>query len=230
MTPGAAPRLPILRVVQDVLRAIPDFAAETPAWLSILATFVGALGGALLGRQHSPAVDVAGMAVLAISLGFGGGIIRDVLIGNTPPEALRHWEYIAAVGVALGLILLVGREVARFAYALLVLDALTLGLFAAVGAQYAIDAGLPSLTAVLVGSFAAIGGGVAASVLLRETPSVMRPGPPYAIAAVAGAIAFVLLDGVNGGLASLACVAVAFAIRVVAERANLRTRPVRPID
>ena len=51
-----------------------------------------------------------------------------------------------------------------------------------------------------------------------------------AIAAVCGTIAFVLLDGVNGGLASLACVVVVFAVRVVAERAGLRTSPVRPLD
>ena len=209
---------------------IPDFAAETPAWLSLMATFVGALSGALLGRQHSPTVDLAGMAVLAISLGFGGGVIRDILIGNTPPEALRHWEYIAAVAVAFVVIILLGREVARFRYTLFALDALTVGLFAAVGAQYAINAGLPALTAVLVGSFASVAGGVAASVLLRETPLVMRPGPPYAIAAVAGTIVFVLLDGVNGGLASTACVVVVFAIRVVAERTGLKTSPVPPVD
>ncbi|MFM7247285.1 MAG: trimeric intracellular cation channel family protein [Gemmatimonadota bacterium] len=209
---------------------LPDFAAATPAWLGLLATFVGALGGALLGRQRSPVVDLAGMAVLAISLGFGGGVIRDLLLGELPPVALRDWTYTAAVAAALVVILLVGREIARFAYALFLLDALTLGLFAAVGAQAAIDAGLPALTAILVGSFASVGGGVIASVLLRETPAVMRPGPPYAIAAVAGALVFVLLDGVSGGLASCACVAVVLAIRIVVERAGLRTRPVRPIE
>lgn len=209
---------------------LPDFAAVTPTWLGLLATFVGALGGALLGRQRSPGLDLAGMAVLAISLGFGGGVIRDILIGNTPPVALRDWTYTAAVAVAFVLILLLGREIARLSYALFLLDALTLGLFAAVGAQYAIDAGLPHLTAILVGTFASVGGGVIASVLLRETPAVMRPGPPYAIAAVAGTLVFVLLDGVNGGLASFACVAVVLVIRIVAERAGVRTRPVRPID
>lgn len=212
------------------LNALPDLAADTPAWIALAATAVGALEGGLLGRQHAPRVDIAGAAVLALLLGFGGGVIRDILIGNTPPEALRRWEYIAVVAGAFVVILIAGRFISRFRWTLFVLDALTMGLFAAVGAQYAIDFRLPELTAILVGSFAAVGGGIAASLLLRETPVVMRPGPPYAIAAVCGTIAFVLLDGVNGGLASLACVVVVFAVRIVAERAGLRTSPVRPLD
>ena len=209
---------------------IPNIAADTPIWLSLIATATGALQGALLGRQRSPTIDIAGLSILALSLGFGGSVIRDVLIGNTPPEALRHWYYIAMVGVAIVVIVAFGREIARFSYSLFILDSLTMGLFAAVGAQYAITFHLPNLTAVLVGSFAAVGGGVAASLLLRDVPQIMRPGPPYAVAAVAGTVVYVVSDGLIGGLAPIACVIVVFAIRVIAERKGLHTRPIRPID
>jgi uncharacterized membrane protein YeiH len=216
--------------VDNIVSFIPNIASETPVWLSLIATATGALEGALLGRQRSPTVDIAGLTILALSLGFGGGMIRDVLIGNTPPEALREWYYIATVGLAILIIVLIGRQIARFTYSLFILDALTMGLFAAVGAQYAITFQLPALTAIFVGSFAAVGGGLAASLLLREVPSIMRPGPPYAVAAVAGTVVYVLLDGFHGGLASIACVFVVFAIRVIAERMGLRTSPIRPID
>ncbi|MGI9116728.1 MAG: trimeric intracellular cation channel family protein [Gaiellales bacterium] len=216
--------------MSGVAAFLPNLAKDTPVWLSLVATAVGALEGALMARQHGRRLDIAGVGVLAISLGFGGGLIRDVLIGNTPPEALRHWEYIAVVALAVLVILALGRQIARFTSALFILDALTLGLFAAVGAQYAVTFHLPAITAVFVGSFAAVGGGVAASLLLGETPRLLRPGPPYAIAAVAGAITYVLLDGVSGGLASFACIVVVFAIRVVAERAGLRTSAIRPIE
>lgn len=216
--------------VADVTSLLPDFAKDTPVWLSLVATAVGALEGALLARQHEKKLDIAGVVILAISLGFGGGLIRDVLIGNTPPEVLRHWEYIAVVGLAVVVILVLGRQIARFAYALFLLDALTMGLFAAVGAQYAVTFHLPAITAVFVGSFAAVGGGLAAALLLGEVPRIMRPGPPYAIAAVAGAVTYVLLDGVNGGVASTACIAVVFIVRIVAERAGLRTTAIRPLD
>ena len=89
---------------------------------------------------------------------------------------------------------------------------------------------LPAITAVFVGSFAAVGGGLAAALLLGETPRIMQPGPPYAIAAVAGAVTYVALDSVNGGLASTACVVVVLVIRIVAERAGLRTTAIRPLD
>jgi uncharacterized membrane protein YeiH len=71
---------------------------------------------------------------------------------------------------------------------------------------------------------------LAAALLLGEVPRIMRPGPPYAIAAVAGAVTYVLLDGVNGGVASTACIAVVFIVRIVAERAGLRTTAIRPLD
>ncbi|MCX6412758.1 MAG: TRIC cation channel family protein, partial [Actinobacteria bacterium] len=161
---------------------------------------------------------------------FGGSLIRDILIGNTPPEALRHWYYIAMVGLAIVVIIAFGREIARLSYSLFILDALTMGLFAAVGAQYAITFHLPALTAIFVGSFAAVGGGVAASLLLREVPLIMRPGPPYALAAVAGTLVYVVLADYLGGLAAIACVIVVFSIRVIAQRMGLRTQPIRPID
>ena len=146
----------------DLNSIVPNIAATTPIWLSLIATATGALEGALLGRQRSPKIDIAGLTILALSLGFGGSLIRDILIGNTPPEALRHWYYIAMVGVAVVVIIAFGRQIARFSYSLFILDALTMGLFAAVGAQYAITFHLPALTAIFVGSFAAVGGGVAA--------------------------------------------------------------------
>lgn len=214
----------------DVTSILPDFAKDTPIWLGLVATAVGALEGALLARQHEKKLDIAGVLVLAIALGFGGGLIRDVLIGNTPPEVLRHWEYSAVVGLAVVVILTLGRQIARFAYTLFLLDVLTMGLFAAVGAQYAVSFQLPAITAVFVGSFAAVGGGLAAALLLGETPRIMQPGPPYAIAAVAGAVTYVALDSVNGGLASTACVIVVLVIRIVAERAGLRTTAIRPLD
>ena len=209
---------------------LPDVAGDTPVWLSLAATAVGALEGALLARNHEKNLDIAGVVAIALCLGFGGGVIRDVLIGNTPPEALRQWQYIAIVIAAVLLTLLFGHLVGRLKYTLFVLDALTMGLFAAVGAQYAIDFHLPEITAVFVGSLASVAGGIAAALLLGETPRVLRPGPPYAIATVIGSIAFVLLDGINGGLASFACIAIVFAIRVAAERWGLRTTPVAPID
>lgn len=52
------------------------------------------------GRQRSPKIDIVGLTILLLSLGFGGSLMRDVLVGDAPSEALRHWWYIAMVGLA----------------------------------------------------------------------------------------------------------------------------------
>jgi uncharacterized membrane protein YeiH len=223
-----APR--ILSAVAGLSSLLPDVAGDTPVWLSLAATAVGALEGSILARNHSKRLDIAGVFAIALSLGFGGGVIRDILIGNTPPEALRQWQYIAIVITAVAVTLVFGHLIVRLKYALFFLDSMTLGLFAAVGAQYAIDFRLPEITAIFVGAFASVAGGILASLLLGETPRVLQPGPPYAIATVIGSIAFVALDGVNGGLASFACIAVVFLIRFASERWGLRTTPIAPVD
>lgn len=208
----------------------PDIAREVPNWLALSATAAGALLGGMLGRERSPKVDVAGLVILAGAIGYGGGLIRDILIGHTPPAAFQDPAYTVVVGVCVIAVLLFGRLFQRFQSVLVILDALTLGLFAAVGAQAAIDTGLPYISAVVIGVFAATGGGLLAALLLSERPRIMVPGPPYVVVAFAGAVVFVVLDGVNGGLATLACLVVVFAGRVITWRMGLRTPPAPPIS
>ena len=50
-------------------------------------TFLFGLEGALVAiRAH---LDLLGITVIAMFVAMGGGIIRDVLLGDTPPAALR---------------------------------------------------------------------------------------------------------------------------------------------
>ena len=46
-------------------------------------------------------LDLLGMLVLAFVTALGGGIVRDLLIGDIPPGAIRNWNY-AAVALATG--------------------------------------------------------------------------------------------------------------------------------
>ena len=50
-----------------------------------------ALSGALLGIRVR--FDIVGVIVLAVITGIGGGIIRDVLIGDIPPASFKDWRY-----------------------------------------------------------------------------------------------------------------------------------------
>jgi uncharacterized membrane protein YeiH len=215
--------------VQDL--GFPNFAANTPLWLALLTTFIGAVSGAIIGRTPGKvAYDIVGITVFAFFLGVGGGLTRDLLLGNLPPLALRTPWYIVTVLGAVLLVLIVGRWIPVNGRIFVLLDAMTLGLYAVIGAQMAIEFGLPDVGAIVVGFLASIAGGVIVAVLRRETPSILIPSQPYAILALIGTVIYVLLDNYNGGLGALLCVGSVIVLRFVTMNWNMRTRGVRPLD
>ena len=98
------------------------------------------------------------------------------------------------------------------------LDALTIGLFGAIGTTKAISLGLPPVPAIFVGVLSAVGGSILRDVLLTIPIAIMQVGSLYAVAAFAGAATLVVLSafGANVLLAAIACVAVTFGVRVLA--------------
>lgn len=91
---------------------VPNIAVNTPLWLALITTGVGAVQGAALGRSDESGkagIDVIGMAVFALLLGLGGGMVRDTMLGNTPFVALRTPWYVLTVLVAVVLVLALGR-------------------------------------------------------------------------------------------------------------------------
>ena len=209
--------------------ALTDLAAETPLALSVAATGAGAIQGALIARADED-LDLVGMAALAVCLGFGGGIIRDVLLGTLPPTALTSTWFIGVVLACVAVVALVGRHLHVIEPVLLVVDAAVLGLFGVIAAQQSLTAGLPVLAAWFVGVLAAVGGGVIADVLRRERPMIMRPGPPYALVSVAGVGTYVALVDVADAqrtVASIVAIAVTLVGRVVTFRLGVRTRAAR---
>ena len=152
--------------------------------LDLLGIFVFAISGALVGVRKG--LDVFGVLVLAGTTGLGGGFLRDVLIGATPPAALEDWRYLMAPVVA-GLVTFAFHPaVGRMERLVNVFDAFGLALFCVTGAQKALDYGLTPLPAALMGMVTGIGGGMARDVLAGRVPAVFR-GDLYATPALAGA-------------------------------------------
>ena len=209
---------------------VPNIAANTPLWLALVTTFVAAVSGAILGRQPGRvSYDIVGVAVFAFVLGLGGGITRDVLLGNLPPLALRSPWYVVTVLGAVAAVLIVGRWIRVGSWTFILLDALALGLYAVIAAQLAIEFGLPDVGAITVGFLAAITGGVVVSLMRGETPQILIPSQPYALLALIGASVYVLLDQFSGGIAALACLVSVIVLRFVTLRWDLRTHSVRPL-
>jgi uncharacterized membrane protein YeiH len=130
--------------------------------------------------------------VLSFITALGGGIIRDVLIGATPPMAVRDARY-PAVAVAGGLLtFLLYASVSRVPADLVIrLDAAGLALFAVAGTQKALAFGIHPLIAAALGTITAVGGGMTRDVLLSQVPAVLRVDI-YATAALAGSLAMIL--------------------------------------
>jgi uncharacterized membrane protein YeiH len=209
---------------------VPNIAANTPLWLALVTTFVAAVSGAILGRQPARvSYDIVGVTVFAFVLGLGGGITRDVLLGNLPPLALRSPWYVVTVLGAVAFVLLVGRWISVDSWTFILLDALALALYAVIAAQLAVEFGLPDIGAITVGFLAAISGGVFVSLLRGETPQILLPSQPYALLAVIGATIYVVIDEFNGGIAAFACLASVIVLRFVTLKWNLQTKGVRPL-
>ena len=207
-------------------------AFHLPLALDLGATFVFGITGAVVAREKR--FDVIGVAVLAMVTGLGGALLRDGLfLQSEAPAVIRDGRYLAAV-LAGGA---VGVAFARYIHQLSLLfrlaDAVGLGLYAAVGAQKATAAGLPLLGALLVSSVNAVGGSLLRDLLCGEVPLLFRPGEFYAIAAIGGGAAFLVLARIArtpDAIAAGACVVLAFALRVLSVRLGWRTAPFEDED
>ena len=58
--------------------------------LDLIGTFVFALSGAVAGIRQR--LDLFGVLVLSFAAASAGGIMRDLLIGSVPPEAVSDWR------------------------------------------------------------------------------------------------------------------------------------------
>jgi uncharacterized membrane protein YeiH len=157
--------------------------------LDLVGTFVFALSGALVGVRHR--LDLFGVLVLSFVAANGGGVMRDTMIGATPPAALQDWRYVA-ISIAAGLLTFWrAGAIERWRNPVQTLDAVGLGVFAVAGALKAQAFGLGPVGAMLLGMLTGIGGGMLRDVLVAQVPTVLK-AELYAIAALVGAGVVVL--------------------------------------
>jgi uncharacterized membrane protein YeiH len=195
----------------------PRPAVRLLAVVDVLATAVFALEGALAGVVAG--LDVFGVLVVGTVTATGGGIVRDVLIGDVPPASLRQHRYLLAA-LAAGVVAIFFQQVVGEipSWLLTGLDAAGLGLFAAAGTTKALQFGLLPTMAVIMGTITGVGGGTIRDLFLGEIPGVLR-SDIYAVAALAGAVVLVVARRVLGvplWAAMTACAAVTFGLRVAA--------------
>lgn len=157
--------------------------------LDLVGTFVFAISGATVGVRHR--LDLFGVLVLSFAAAVSGGIIRDVLIGATPPAALVGWNYLGISCLAGIITFFRYQSIEKLRNPVQIFDALGLALFAVTGATKALAFGLGPVSATLLGMLSGIGGGMMRDILVARTPVVLR-SDLYAVAALAGASVIVI--------------------------------------
>lgn len=190
-----------------------------PLWADLLGVGLGGIQGAMFasGFQGERRLDWLGVAIIGIMIGMGGGLIRDLLIGQPPATLQNDWYLITAVGAALLGMLLAG-VFNRINTLIVVLDAAVIGMFGAFGVSKALAFGIPPVPAVFIGVCAAAGGGMLRDVLMGLPVAIMHVGSLYAVAAGAGCTAIVIMHafGVSITVAAVTGIVVTAVIRVLA--------------
>jgi uncharacterized membrane protein YeiH len=182
---------------------------EVMVWVGVV-TF--AATGAL--TAVAKRFDLIGVLVLGGVTAVGGGSIRDLMVGEIPPPALRDEPLLWAIAVTSLLVFVFHRRLhqGRILY---LLDTVSLALFAALGAERGLEAGFGFWGTVFTGAVSGVGGGMIRDVLSGEVPRVLyRAGDLYASAAALGAATVFVLWPVDALAALLGGVVVAAAARL----------------
>lgn len=183
----------VLAVTQSAVSAsvIASESVAIPLAFELLAVVVAAATGALTARENK--LDLVGAIGLAVLVSLGGGLIRDVILQEGNVYILRQ---------PLALPVAVATAAAVFTFPVMVekpdrlvaiLDIFSVGLFAVMGADKTMLYGYPAITCVMMGFFTAVGGGLLRDVCLARVPYIFQRSNLYAIAAIAGALTYIVL-------------------------------------
>lgn len=165
--------------------------------LELIGTVAFSASGALTAMKKR--MDLLGVIVLGVLTAVGGGIMRDIILGVTPPMAFRDPlnVIVAIVTAAIFFCPAVRHRLTRshvvFDIILLIMDSIGLGIFTVMGIWITLDFSPDRSTFLLlfVGVITGVGGGVLRDILAGNTPYILVKHV-YACASLAGAIACVL--------------------------------------
>lgn len=192
--------------------------------IEILGTFSFAVSGASFAMERK--LDPFGVLILSFVTAIGGGTLRDVMLGDLPVVWLRNVIIINVIaGAAIGT-LLFDKYLKKLTTTLFLFDALGLGLFTLVGIEKGIRFDFSPGVCIALGTITASFGGVIRDVLLNNVPLVFRK-EIYALASIIGGITYFIMRymDVNTDLATIICILLIFAIRIIAVRFKISLPP-----
>lgn len=197
--------------------------------LEMIGTAAFAVSGALTALRHK--TDLLGVIMLGILTATGGGVIRDLLLGNIPPSAFTDSKYVFASALTSAVIFIIAKintdhhtafDSGRHRTQLFIMDTVGLSVFTAAGVLIAWEM-FPDngYLCVFSGVVSGVGGGLIRDIVVNELPYIFSRHI-YAVASMAGGITeILLLDHISQKAAAIAAAAVIILIRIASARYHL---------
>lgn len=196
--------------------------------IEYLAIFCSGLSGGLAAtRKH---YDIFSILMISWVTALGGGIVRDVLLGSLPPTGITNKGYVLSALLSGVVVAIAHPEIGNLTRSMIVVDAMALGLFAVNGTAKAMAFHTSGMTAVFLGMFTALAGGLIRDTLLNEVPSIIRDKHWYAVPSFVGCILTVIVSkcvragiiDLHGEMAlDLGIVALVVAMRLLSVKFNI---------
>ncbi|WP_350289006.1 trimeric intracellular cation channel family protein [uncultured Croceitalea sp.] len=185
--------------------------------LDILGTIAFAISGALMAIKRE--MDVFGIFIVAFVTALGGGILRDVFIGNTPVWWMGHFYVVHFVSISVFLAIVFRNKIYFLVKSLFIFDTIGLAIFTISGVQIGVSANLDPAVSVVLGIMTGCFGGVIRDILCNEIPIIFRK-EIYALASLAGGICFIILHSLNfdKNISYISTILLVVVIRVFAVR------------
>ena len=202
-----------------------DSRVLTVPWsIDYFSVIVGVLTGALFACDRK--LDIIGTVVLGLLTGYGGGVIRDMLLQDRGVYFTSHPDLIVICIVICAFVFYFRGLFRHLDATVFFADALSVGLFALAGASkvFACDQGF--VISVILGGITAVGGGALRDICVGETPGIFKQSNFYAVAGLGGSLAFVTLASFGAPLpiAGVVCVFAVVSLRYWSVYYDWKTR------
>lgn len=220
------PKDPILPVVaaMTVTSHASSAMVAIPFWLEMFAVVAASISGVLVAREHK--LDLVGAVALAVVCGLGGGLLRDMTlqVGNV---YILNQQMALPLSIATAAIIYIFPAIVDKPEKLIpLLDIISVGIYAATGADKALVYGFAPAVCIMMGFFTAVGGGMLRDGFMGVVPGIFQRTNFYAIAAIAGSTSYVCLvmSGIMSNVAALVvCVAVTMGLRWLSLRFDIKS-------
>jgi uncharacterized membrane protein YeiH len=189
--------------------------------ISYTGIFIFAITGALKARAYK--MDIFGGIVLAFVTAYGGGTLRDILIGVKPVNWVNDNLALILVFSGTAFTFFLNNNLRNFNKFIFFTDAIGLGLFTATGIKVGLLNGLNEVYALIMGVITATFGGLIADILCNAVPNLLKRGELYATACALGGAVFLILNQffLTKDLNLFLCVVIVVALRIYSKRKRL---------